>query len=220
MNKRQAPRIGVLLLCLSYLESHARETCATPVIISPAEVDITDAKPRFEWTSVANAKRYRFWLESRLPEGRVLSTHDIQTSATSWIPPAALTETRALLKVKLTAMCNEGDNNGVTPIAPPFVRFRIDTSVGCVIPSAPMVSLVGQQADVSWPAVVGADYYELSIFFGDEAKLNRKNETRNTKFQLESLSPGVWTIAVRPHCPSGYGTYRFKVLNISSALMR
>lgn len=220
MNKRQAPRVGVLLLCLSYLESHARETCATPVLISPAEVDITEAKPRFEWTSVANAKRYRFWLESRLPEGRVLSTHDIQIFATSWIPPTALAETRALLKVKLTAMCDEGDNNDATPIAPPFVRFRIDTSVGCVIPAAPIVRLVGQQADVSWPAVAGADYYELSTFFGDEAKFDRKNETRNAKFLLESLSPGVWTIAVRPHCSSGYGVYRFKVLNISSALMR
>lgn len=191
-----------------------------PVLISPAQVDIIDAKPRFEWTSVANAKRYRFWLESRLPEGRVLSTYDIQTPTTSWIPPAALTETRALLKVKLIAMCDERENNDATPVAPPFVRFRIDTSVGCVIPSAPIVSLVGQQADVSWPAVVGADYYELSTFFGYEAKFNRKNETRNTKFQLESLSSGVWTIAVRPHCPSGYGAYRFKVLNISSALRR
>lgn len=220
MNKRQAPRIGVLLLCLSYIESYAQETCATPVLISPAQVDITDAKPRFEWTSVANAKRYSFWLESRLPEGRVLSTHDIQTSGTSWIPPAALTETRALLKVKLTAMCDEGDNNDATPIAPPFVRFRIDTSGRCVIPTAPLVQFVGQQVDVSWLAVAGADYYELSTFFGDGAKFDRKNDTRNPRYLLASLSPGVWTIAVRPHCPSGYGAYRFKVLNISSPLMK
>lgn len=218
MPRMQAYRLcgwlGALVFCFGLSDIHAEEACDTPQLLSPSGIDIANAKPRFEWTTIADAKRYRLWLESRLPEGRVLFTHDIQTTSTYWIPPAALTETRALLKVKLTAICGEEAGNDAMPVRPPFARFRIDTSVSCALPAAPVITLSGQGAEVSWSAVAGAEYYELSAYSGVEAQLARKSESRVTKFQFDRLSPGVWVIAVRPRCSSGYGAYRFRVLNL------
>lgn len=193
----------------------AQETCGTPEFLSPAVTDIANPRPPFEWSPVLNAKRYRLWLESRLPEGRVLSTYDIQTTLTHWIPPAALTETRALIKVKLTAICGEdGGNSEALPVNPPFARFRIDTSASCILQETPAVTLASQGAEINWPVVAGADYYELATYSGADAKLVHKNEVRNTRFRLEALTPGVWIISVRPHCLTGFGAYRFRVLNL------
>ena len=208
---------SALVFCLALSDSQAQETCGTPSLLSPAQTDITNAKPRFEWTPVAKAKHYRLWLESRVPEGRVLFTHDIQTAATYWTPPAALTETRALIKVKLTAICDGDDERGeATPVSPPFTRFRIDTSASCVLAAAPAVTLAGQGAELSWPAVAGANYYELGTYSGVEGKLTRKNESRVTTFKLKDLAPGVWVIGVRPRCSTGFGAYRFSVLNLGA----
>jgi len=212
---RQWVGLGVLIFCFGLPEAHAVEDCGIPELLAPSEVDIASAKPRFEWNPVANAKRYRLWLESRLPEGRVLSTNDIQTTSTSWVPPAALTENRALLKVKLTAICDEdGANSEALPITPPFARFRINTSASCVLPTDPVVTLKAKGAEVSWAAIAGENYYELALFSGVEAKLAQKKEIRNTKFQLDPLPPGLWIISVRPRCPSGYGAYRSRVLSL------
>ena len=209
-----------LILCFFRIDIHAEETCGTPILISPARVDLGDVKPRFEWTPVENAKHYRLWLESRLPEGRFLSTYDILTPTTNWSPPIALTESRALVKLKLLAVCDmTAQTSAATPVNPLIASFKIDTNfkadtnVSCVLSDPPIVTLVEQQAEVSWPAVAAADFYELSVFFGEKNKLARKTENLTEKFQLEPLSVGVWAFAVRPHCPSGYGAYRFKVLN-------
>ena len=204
-----------MTLCLSLFDVHANETCSTPMILFPIQTDLGDARPRFEWAPVPHAKRYRLWLESRLPEGRLLFTHDIQTTATSWMPPTPLTDTRALVKAKLFAICEEGDENPVVkPIVQPFMRYKIDVSGSCLMPESPVVKLVDQHIEVTWPAVDGVNYYELMVYSGTEAKLTRKNETRDTKFQLQSLTPGVWVISVRPRCSSGFGPYRTKVLNL------
>lgn len=209
----------VLILCFCRIGVHAEETCGTPILISPARVDIGDVKPRFEWTPVENAKHYRLSLESRLPEGRFLSSYDIQTPGTYWSPPVALTENRALVKLKLLAVCELTAQKGAATPPDPLIAsfkidtgFKVDTNVSCVLSAPPIVTLVEQQAEVSWSAVAAADFYELSVFLGEENKLARKTETLSAKFQLEPLSAGVWAFAVRPHCPSGYGAYRFKVL--------
>ena len=208
---------SALVFCVALSDSQAQQTCGTPSLLSPAQTDITNAKPRFEWTPVAKAKHYRLWLESRVPEGRVLFTHDIQTTATYWTPPAALTETRALVKMKLTAICDgDGERADATPVSPPFTRFRIDTSANCVLAAAPAVTLAGQGAELSWPAVAGANYYELATYSGVEGKLTRKNESRGTTFKLDAVAPGVWVIGVRPRCSTGFGAYRFSVLNLGA----
>lgn len=206
---------GVMTLCFCLADVHAIETCSTPIILSPTQTELGDARPRFEWAPVPHAKRYRLWIESRLPEGRLLFNHDIQTTATSWMPPAALTETRALINAKLFAICEEGDEDtAVKPITPPFMRYKIDVSGSCLLPVSPVVKFVDQHVEVTWLAVDGANYYELMVYSGIEAKLARKNETRDTKFQLHSLTPGVWIFSVRPRCSSGFGSYRTQVLNL------
>ena len=209
--------VSALFFCLALSDSQAQEICGTPTLLSPAQTDIANAKPRFEWTPVAKAKHYRLWLESRVPEGRVLFTHDIQTAATYWTPPAALTETRALVKVKLTAICDGDDERDhTTPVSPPYTRFRIDTSASCVLAAAPSVTLAGQGAKLSWPAVAGANYYELATYSGVEGQLTQKNESPATTFKLDALAPGVWVIGVRPRCSTGFGAYRFSVLNLGA----
>lgn len=204
-----------IILCFGLIEVHAEETCGIPRILSPTQTTIENPIPRFEWTPVANAKRYRLWLESRIPEGRVLFTHDIQTTSTNWTPPTALTETRALLKIKITAICNEDNEKNIAiPADLPFIRFRIDASSKCTFPIEPIVTADSHEVDVHWPTLAGADFYEVSAYSGTEAKLVQRKETRSTRFQFESLLPGMWAISVRPHCPSGYGAYNFKVFNL------
>lgn len=168
-----------LIICFGIFEVHAEEACDIPLILSPTHTDIGNAKPRFEWTQVANAKRYRLWLESRLPEGRVLMTHDIQTTSTNWTPPAALTETRALLKVKLFAICKEGnDENADMRVTAPFTRYRIDVSSSCILPTNPVVKVIDQHVEVNWPSVEGANYYELMAYSGIEATLVRRSKVK------------------------------------------
>ena len=205
----------IFFLLLGAFDVYAQTVCGTPQILFPAQLKIEHAKPRFEWAPVENAKSYRLWLESRVPEGRVLSTHDIQTTATNWTPPSALTETRAFLKVKLIAICNEMSVDPIdVPAQPNFVRYTIDVSESCVITDSPVVKISNPYTEVSWPRVEGVEHYELMLFSGTDAKLFKKTETRNPHFQYEFLTPGVWTVSVRARCPSGYGAFRTKVMNL------
>lgn len=202
-------------LCFYLVDVRANEACSSPTIFFPTQTALADARPRFEWAPVPQAKRYRLWLESRLPEGRILLTHDIQTTATNWMPPTPLTDTRALVKLKLFAICeNGGADTEMKPVTPPFMRYTIDVSGSCLLPSTPLIKLSDKHLEVTWPTVNGASYYEVMVYSGTDAKLARKNETRDTKFQLQSLTPGVWVISVRPRCSSGFGSFRTQVLNL------
>lgn len=206
---------GAMTICFGLGDIHANESCGTPIMLSPTQTDLGDARPRFEWAPVPQAKRYRLWLESRLPEGRLLFNHDIQTSATNWIPPTPLTETRALVKAKLFAICEEAsEDTAVKPITAPFMRYKIDVSGNCVLPANPLIKFADQNIEVTWPSVSEANFYEVMLYSGTEAKLARKNETRDTKLQLQSLTPGVWVISVRPRCSTGFGSYRTQVINL------
>lgn len=205
---------SVIVLFSGPFEVYAQTVCGTPQILAPTQTNIDHAKPRFEWTSVENAKSYRLWLESRIPEGRVLSTHDIQTTATNWTAPSALTETQALLKIKLIAICDEMSDPNDIAAQPHFARYIVDVSESCVIAASPLAKVSNSFIDVSWPRVEGADHYELMLFSGTDAKLFKRLDTRDPQFQYERLKPGVWIVSVRARCPSGYGAFRTKVMSL------
>ncbi|MSQ59657.1 MAG: hypothetical protein EXR36_08455 [Betaproteobacteria bacterium] len=111
-----------------------RSECLSPELAHPNAITISEGRVRLEWKPVPGATAYFLWLESRIPEGRALATHEVQTATTFWVSPGALTEGRVILKGKIKTLCGgEASNYTAT------FRFPIDLGRECVLGSAPTI---------------------------------------------------------------------------------
>lgn len=206
----------LFLAALAVSPAFAGHECGIPPILQPrAGAVVTDAKPRIEWGAVVDATRYRLLVEARVPEGRVLSVHDLQTSATSWVAPQALTDRKANVKVKVLAVCGQQDRDeAAAAIDPPQLRFRIDVTGACTLSSDPVVRGDEQSKEVSWAPTPGAQSYELAVYSALNGRLLSRTETRQAGLRLAPLPPGAWVVGVHPRCAVGQGASRFAVVNV------
>lgn len=209
----EARRVWVLALMCS-TNALAQAECGQPTLVSPVKKSIADTRPRIEWSPIAGAMFYRIWVESRVPEGRVLFTQDIQTTASFWQPPQPLTDHKANVRLRVQANCGSvlTDPENLKRLE---TRFRIDASMTCIMPNEPFIKVTQQGIELSWGALPDARTYEVAAFPAQSAG-NRviKAETARTVVRLERPATGIWTIGVRPRCANGYGAYRFQTLNV------
>lgn len=173
-----------------------------------------DARPRLEWSPVAGANAYRVWVESRVPEGRVLFTYELQTASRFWRPPQPFTDAQANVRVRVEALCQTGPVEQVVS-TPLEARFRVDAGTACVMPDFDMLRTT-HPVEISWPELPQAKHFQVSAFPAVPSDAPAfSSETPLTRMRLTTLTKGIWTVGVRPRCADGYGAFRFHVLNVN-----
>lgn len=206
------PALVLALMCSN--NALALPECEQPTLVLPAKKLIADTRPRIEWTPIADAKFYRIWIESRVPEGRVLFAQDVQTTASFWQSPQPLTDHKANVRLKVQANCGSAvqDHEKLKQLE---TRFRIDASMTCIMPDHPFIKITQLGIELSWGAMSDARTYEVAVFPAQSVGSRViKAETARTSVRLERPATGIWTIGVRPRCANGYGAYRFQTLNV------
>lgn len=172
----------------------AAAACTTPTLISPAEIVISEASPRLEWSVVDGAHHYLVWLESRVPEGRVLLTEEFQTGATYLIPPRSLTTDKATVRLRVTAVCKDNTQAALS------TRFRIDEDKACALQTSPIAQPVSGEWSLHWGAIPQAQTYRIHAYAAQDGKPIFMRETIDTSTRIARLGPGVWMLAVEPVC--------------------
>jgi hypothetical protein len=174
---------------------HAND-CRIAEVAAPARGEtIANARPGIEWRALPDVKRYRVQLESRIPEGRVLHRFDTVVSGTKFVPPSALTDERAAVKVLVTADCGAAKQPSV--IEEP-ARFFIDLTASCPAPS-----LSVEQGRISWGKVAGAQRYEVAAYAAADGRSVQHTETLDPSYRLPAMPQGGY-VMVRARCAEAY----------------
>lgn len=188
------------------LSHPAQATCVAPGLVFPTETEINEASPRIEWTPVANAAHYLVWLESRVPEGRVLVSEEFQTGATYFIPPRPLTTGKATVRIRVTAICKDETRSTLS------TRLRIDADSACKLKAAPTIGVNNEQLEVHWQPLPNAQRYEVRMHAAEDGKPLLTRESNGNKLRLDLVAPGLWLLAVQPVCRGLKGVTRWVVL--------
>jgi hypothetical protein len=186
--------LRILGLMGSVLCHQAQAACAAPVLVSPLQNEISEASPRFEWMPVSDVHHYLVWLESRVPEGRVLVSEEFQTRATYLIPPRPLTTSKATVRLRVTAVCKDNTQAALSS------RFRIDEDRTCKLNAAPVAEQDNGQWKVRWETLSSAQRYEIRVHAADDGKPVFSRVSNGTTTILGRFDPGVWLFAVQPEC--------------------
>lgn len=185
-------RMFVLVGCVFC--NHALATCTAPTLVFPAQTEISEASPRFEWTPGSDVRLYQVWLESRVPEGRALFSEEFQTTASFLIPPRPLTTDKATVRIRVTAVCKDDT------LAVQSARFRIGADTACRLKAAPVVELDNGLWSVHWDAAQLAQRYEVRVHAANDGKPLFSRESNGTAARFRQVEPGSWLLAVQPEC--------------------
>lgn len=178
--------------CVLCLPVHA--VCTAPVLVSPLTTEISEASPRFEWKQVSDANHYLVWLESRVPEGRVLLSDEFQTRATYLVPPRPLTTGKATVRLRITAVCNDKTQATLS------TRFRIDEDGACRLGADPVAEQVNEQWTMRWEPLQVAQRYEIRVHAANDGKPVLTRVSSGTTATVGRFEPGIWLFAVQPVC--------------------
>lgn len=158
---------------------------------------MVEPRPVVEWRAIPGITRYRVQLESRVPEGRVLTSTDSITAGTRFVPPADLTDSRAAVKIRVTAAC-EGEPSRV---AEQTAWFFIDRSPAC--PAVEKLSFPGP-GKVEWTRAAAATRYEIVFYEVPQGKVVAGGETVAASYAIPGGSEPL-LVAVKPRCGAALG---------------
>lgn len=184
------------------------DSCRIAEVVAPTKGEtIASARPGIQWRALPGVERYRVQMESRMPEGRVLNRFDTVVVGTKFVPPAALTDERAAVKVLVTAECGAGKQPSV--IEEP-ARFFIDLRHSCPAPS-----IVVEQGRVAWGKVAGAQRYEVAAYSVLDGRSVLQAETLDPSYRLPDIPQGGF-VMVRTRCADAYSVPVYQVLGPST----
>ena len=184
----------------------AAAACPVAEIIAPERgARVGQPRPAIEWRALPGVSRYRVQLESRVPEGRVLSSTDSVVEGTRFIPPADLAESRAAVKLLVTAACE----NGPSTVREQPARFFVDLTLKC--PPISRLSfedaatgLAGGAGRVAWARPAAATRYEITFYAMPDGKVITTGETASTSYDTPR-NPAPMMVAIRPRCGTAVG---------------
>jgi len=165
---------------------------------------LAETRPLIAWEPVQGATSYRVKLLSRVPNGKVLASHDAVVAAPAFVSPQPLAEQRAKVQVRLSAIC-AGETS-----AESVSSFDIDASPNCRLGELEARRERGG-AELRWKAVPGAQGYEARAAGLLDGKLIASAETRSTSARLELRGQGA-VVSVQPKCAAGSGEAVYRVL--------
>ncbi len=188
---------------LATAPARAQFVCGYPKLVTPVSTDLTTSKPPIEWEAIAGAQYYRVTITSRLPEGRILAAIDTQVPGTHFVPPQPLAETRANIRIGVTAYCNAEPNAALAPQEP--ARFLINASANCALRSEVHVDGTGRRRILTWDAVAGANAYRVVAYSAFDGTLVTQQTTRAAKAELDAPTANPVVVGIRPECATGVG---------------
>lgn len=172
---------AILLLCFvkTALADTVGANCAAPEFIAPRSALLHESRPLIEWEKVPGGNQYRVQVRSQVPEGRVLATIDTLVKESRFVPPQPLVESRAIVTVKVSAVC--GSVESVASVK----RFVLDVRRDCPEPSGARAIAKEGKLLLVWnpqPAVEGYRVVLRSALSG--AELERR-ETSDAKASFD-----------------------------------
>jgi hypothetical protein len=191
-----------VVIAASYAASAAG--CPAAELIAPGKGEtIAASRPAIEWRALPGVERYRLQMESRIPEGRVLARVDTVVAGTKFVPPGALTDERAAVKVLVTADCGTAAQPSV--IEEP-ARFFVDLRGSC---PAPALSVEGSK--IVWGKVAGAQRYELAVYSALDGRSVLQAESLDVWYRLPAVRQPAY-VMVRARCADAYSAPAYQVL--------
>ena len=180
--------------------------CEAPELIAPTERVISETRPRIVWSVVNGAESYTLRVLSRVPEGRVVASHDVSVAGTSFLPPGALADERAKVTVTLRSRCGTALSTTRT------AWFLVDATRTCAAPADVTVSEQGGRVQALWQAVPGAAHYEVRVHAPADGRVLTTLEAREPRATLDGSFPPAGVLSVRPRCGNVYGDMAYRVL--------
>lgn len=197
-------RAIVSVWAASFMGAAHAECVPAEILRPPLNATIHESRPDIGWTALPGVRSYRVQVESRVPEGQVIERIDARVNDTHFVPPRALANRLAAVKVLVTADCPEA-----TSIAPRAARFSIDLAPLC--PAVQGLTVAAGKPAVEWTRVSGATRYEVETYSAAEGTLIVREETTRTSADLPR-DKRLLLIAVRARCESFFGEAAFAYL--------
>lgn len=202
-----ASLIGTAIAFWSLSPSANEIECRQATIAYPTQDEtLANARPEIRWEPIEGADSYRVRLRSRVPEGEVLVSVDALAQGERFLPPRALTDYRAIVRVVVSSGCGSD-----APQVETGTRFFIDTAPLCVLEGAELEE--SDNAVMVWKPVPRAIEYEAWFYEMPESNLAEKIITRDTRMDVPDKVKRPAVAAIRPRCTSGYGDLRLIDLN-------
>ena len=201
MNLAGACAIGIALSAV--IASPGFAACEAPAPGLHGDQVIGEKQPRIDWKAVSGATAYRVRLQSRVPNGRIVASHDTIVTSPSFVPPQPLAEDRAKVVARISAICG-AQTSGETVFS-----FVIDATPTCRLGEVSAARKDGR-AHLEWAPVKGASSYQVRMFSLDGAFISAQ-ETRAPAAQLDLKRPGA-VLSVRPSCAGGLGEAVYRVV--------
>lgn len=200
MNRSAACLLAAMAIALG---GAARAECAAPELAIARDSVVAEKQTPVAWRPVEGATAYRVRVLSRVPNGRIVASHDTLVTSPSFLSPQPLAEDRAKVTARISAIC------GAETSAESVVAFTIDATSTCRLAEL-SAEVAGAKANLKWPSVKGAGSYEVRMFSLDGAFISAQ-ETRAPAALVELKQAGA-VISVRPSCASGLGEALYRVL--------
>ena len=157
--------------------------------------DITDVSVNVQWSPAAGAVDYFVTVEDI--NGNQIVTLSIPAPTTQAFVAGLLPQTT--YRIKVLNVCS------ISSAAPGYGNYFTTLPPFCNAPASVTVSNVTyNSADVSWTAVSGADFYEVSMI-NNEGWTVATHTTAATAYAFSGLASGIYHAArVRTRCSNGY----------------
>ena len=152
-------------------------SCAAPEFIAPRSALLHEFRPLIEWAKVPGGNQYRVQVRSQVPEGRVLATIDTLVKENRFAPPQPLVESRAIVTVKVLALCGQVESE------PSVKRFVLDVTRDCPAPSGAKAVAKEGKLLLVWhpqPAVEGYRVVLRSALSGAELERREISDAKAT----------------------------------------
>lgn len=193
-----------LVVLAAIFGTNADAACDAPRGKIPEGTTLTETRPLIAWEPVAGATSYRVKVLSRVPNGKVLASHDAVVAAPAFVSPQPLAEQRAKVQVRLSAIC------GSETSAETVSSFDIDASPNCRLGELE-ARREKAAVELRWKTVLGAQGYEVRAAALLDGKLIASAETRSTSARLDLRGQGA-VVSVQPKCAAGSGEAVYRVL--------
>ncbi|HTT37037.1 MAG TPA: hypothetical protein VMH32_05155 [Burkholderiales bacterium] len=132
----------------------------------------------------------------------MLASLDTLVTGTSFVPPSALTDYQAAVKLRVSLSCADADEPTVGELQP---LFYIDVSPTCPAVSELRWAGAGR---IAWPAQPSARRYDVSIFAAADGTLLAQQQTTVPSVSVAAAKPVV--VRVQPVCDGGRGRPLFR----------
>lgn len=192
-----------LFYCYASLFLVNTYACEQPIIIVPGQhEEVVSARPVVSWLPVKSAIDYEVTIQSRVPEGAVVTQFTTTTADTKFVSQTALSRDRSIVLAKVKARCASPGVSSETERI-----FFVDVRATCPLPTQLVNFPMGQFARISWASNPLFDSVEVRAFAGS-AVGKLEQIPRSQSFAVIPVSlDNTGVIGVRGICKDADGPW-------------